>query len=252
MRKWLFGLCLILTACGANAAERNNTGNYLTLTGKFDEAVNAYQVALVQAPDNPVIYFNSAIALADSEQIAEAEASIQQAIERGDDKLAADSWYNLGNIYFGMEDYEQAITAYRHALLINPNHENARYNLEIANARLLKPTPTSMEMQVELTQEQVNPTETPTPNPAGETIPSPTPTPPDVLPPPGISPVWDGQDDKGEAQDKPTQKESRPRGELDIEDAKYLLKPIEASYERISTFRDNYNQQDPPKVAKDW
>lgn len=252
MRKWLFGLCFLLAACGVDAAERNNTANYLSLSGEFEDAVNAYQVALVEEPDNPIIYFNSASALAASERIEEAEATLQQAIERGDEELAADAYYNLGNIYFSLDDYEGAITAYREALLINPEHDDARYNLEIANARLLKPTPTAIEMQVELDQEQVNPTEPPTPNPAGQIEPSPTPTPPEALAPPGPSPMHEGDDEEGDEDNNPNDKEADPEGEWDVEDAEFLLEPIEASYERISTFRDNYNLQDPPEVDKDW
>lgn len=252
MRKWFFGLCFLLTACGVSAAERNNTGNYLMLSGDFENAIDSYQVALVEEPDNAIIYFNSASALAATERIEEAEATLQQAIERGDDFLAADSWYNLGNIYFSVEDYQQAIMAYRQALLLDPVHEDARYNLEIANSRLLQPTPTSIEMQTELDQEQVNPTAEPSPNPAGQTNPTPTPTPPDVLAPPGPSPVHEGDDDKGDEDNNPSDKMPRPEGEFDVEDAEFLLEPIEASYERISTFRENYNLEEAPEIDEDW
>jgi tetratricopeptide (TPR) repeat protein len=236
-----------------SAAERNNTGNYLTLSGDFEAAVNAYQVAQVEEPDNAVIYFNSASALVASDRIDEAEATLQQAIERGDNFLAADSWYNLGNIYFSLDDYEQAIIAYRQALLLNPAHGDARYNLEIANSRLLQPTPISIEMQTELDQEQVNPTVPPTPNPAGQLEPTPTPTPPDALAPPGPSPEHEGDDDKGDEDNNDTNDQMpRPEGEMDVEDAEFLLEPIEASYERISTFRENYNLQEAPEVDEDW
>jgi Ca-activated chloride channel family protein len=253
MRKWFFGLCFLLTACGVNVAERNNTGNYLTLSGDFDAAVNAYQVAQVQDPDNAIIYFNSAGALAASERMDEAEAALEQAIERGDELLAADAYYNLGNIYFALDDYQQAIIFYRQALLINPAHEAARYNLEIANARRLKPTPTAMEMQTELEEEPVNASETPTPNPAGEILPTPTPTPPEALPPPGETPIHEGDDDQGdESKEDSSDLAPRLEGEMDVEDAELMLEPIEASYERLSTFRDNYNLQESPEGDKDW
>ena len=47
----------------------------------------------------------------------------------------ADLYYNLGNAYFRMEEYGQAILNYHRALHLRPNFREARQNLELAESR---------------------------------------------------------------------------------------------------------------------
>lgn len=243
---------LLLSACGVNPAERNNRGNHLTENGEYEDAVAAFQIAQVAEPDNEIIYFNSAIALAGADRVSDAEQTLQLVIQNGDDSLIADAWYNLGNIYFEVGNYESAISAYREALLINPNHDNARFNLELANLQEIPLSPTPIEMQSEIEEQNVNPEATPTPNPAGQLLPTPTPTPRDVIPPPGPSPENIGDDESGEISPNPSTPNPRNDGDMDVEDAAELLEPIEANQERISTFRENYNETGEQGSGRDW
>ena len=41
-------------------------------------------------------------------------------------------WHNIGNCYLQKKDFEQAITAYKKALKLNPKDEDTRYNLAYA------------------------------------------------------------------------------------------------------------------------
>lgn len=243
---------LILAGCGVDPAERNNAGNRLVADGNFDDAILAYQAAQVADPDNDLYYFNVANALTGAERIAEAENALQLVIEGGDETLIADAWYNLGNIKFDAGMIDEAIIAYREALLLDPSHDDARYNLELANSLEIPPTPTAIEMQSELNEENVDEQATPTPNPAGQVFPTPTPTPFEVIPPPGPSPENIGEEESGEESDNPSTPDPVPEGEMDVEDAEDMLEPIEANQERISTFRDNYNETGREPTDKDW
>ena len=51
------------------------------------------------------------------------------------DGVSADLYYNLGNTYFKLNDVAHAIIYYRRALKLNPNHADAKYNLEFARSR---------------------------------------------------------------------------------------------------------------------
>jgi len=42
------------------------------------------------------------------------------------------TWHNIGNCYLQKKDYDQAITAYKKALKLNPKDEETRYNLAYA------------------------------------------------------------------------------------------------------------------------
>ncbi len=48
------------------------------------------------------------------------------------DSIAAMSYYNLGNSMFKANDYESAIEAYKRSLLMDPDDEDAKFNLELA------------------------------------------------------------------------------------------------------------------------
>ncbi|MEL6307424.1 MAG: tetratricopeptide repeat protein, partial [Chloroflexota bacterium] len=121
----------LLVGCGIDPAERNNTGNRLLASSDYDEAVLAYQAAQVAEPDNETIYFNSAQALANADRLNEAEAALQLVINGDDPELIADAWYNLGNMYYEVENFDSAKAAYQEALRTDPTHDDARYNLEV-------------------------------------------------------------------------------------------------------------------------
>ena len=53
-------------------------------------------------------------------------------------EIEADSYYNLGNTMMAQEKYAEAFEAYKNSLKINPNDEDARYNLEYARWKLIQ------------------------------------------------------------------------------------------------------------------
>ncbi len=253
-RLWLFLLAGIFSGCAASAAEYNNNAIAEAERGEFDSALRSYQAAQVLEPENALLYFNASGAYASAERVEEAQSALQQAIQRGDDELAAAAYYNLGNLVLEAGDSEQAILYYQQALLLNPNLDEARYNLEYALGFRISPTPTPMEMQTNLDEGAADTEATPTPNPGGQVEPSPTPTPPDTLPDPGPSPMFEGEDDEGN-EDTPEdeeQTEEEKDGDLDVETASEILEPVDANQERISTFRENYNVNPTPEGARDW
>jgi tetratricopeptide (TPR) repeat protein len=142
--RWNYGLwlllCLFMTACAVNSAERNNAGKSAYDAGEYDESLKAYQVAQVTAPDSPIPYYNAALTLAQMGRLNDAVVTLEQSLKTADSELTAKAYYNLGNIYFQMGLYDQAVQAYQQTLLLRPNDENARYNLELALSRLIPPS----------------------------------------------------------------------------------------------------------------
>ena len=45
-------------------------------------------------------------------------------------------YFNLGNAYFKLTDYPNAILNYERALKLNPNDEDIRFNISLANSRI--------------------------------------------------------------------------------------------------------------------
>ena len=61
----------------------------------------------------------------------------QAASLSNDPKVKSDAYYNLGNTYMNMQEFEKGVEAYKNALRNNPNDEDSKYNLSVAN-RLVK------------------------------------------------------------------------------------------------------------------
>lgn len=61
---------------------------------------------------------------------------IFQSLYKSGAETKEQSIYNSGNIYFSQQDYPNSIEQYKKALRINPNNDNARHNLRVAQLRL--------------------------------------------------------------------------------------------------------------------
>jgi len=142
---WALGIALVCVfGCDVNPAERNNTGNALYEQGQYDGALAAYQAAQVISPDSPEAYYNAASVYGQIGEYDKAIAALQQALKTADVELKTRAYFNLGNIYFQMQRFDEAVDAYQQTLLLNPNDDDARHNLELAIKRLVVPTPMSV------------------------------------------------------------------------------------------------------------
>jgi tetratricopeptide (TPR) repeat protein len=229
---WIL-LLLGISACTANPAEYNTTGNRYYDEKRFDEALKVYQMAQVTSPDIPQPYFNAANALTQMGELEQALAALNQALKTADSELKAKSYYNLGNIYFQMNLYDQAVESYQHALLYDPTDNDARYNLELALNKLIPPSATPL-------PDPQNPDAqaTPTSNLGDENLQTPTPVPQD-------SP---SQASTGESNGNTS---SVSEGVMSLEDASRLLDSIQQDQ---ATLHDESQTQtnDLAKPEKDW
>ena len=72
----------------------------------------------------------------------------QAASLSNDPKVKSDAYYNLGNTYMNMQEFEKGVEAYKNALRNNPNDEDSKYNLSVAN-RLVKQQQQQQQQQQE-------------------------------------------------------------------------------------------------------
>ena len=125
-------------------------GNALYKEAKYKEAQNLYQEALKENASSSEARYN--LGLSQIRQVANIEdfksgsnklieeakrnfASVAS-LAKTKPGLAAKANYNLGNIEFNSEQFQKAIDYYKQALRIDPNDNNARENLRIAQLKL--------------------------------------------------------------------------------------------------------------------
>ena len=114
-----------------NARERTATGIEILETDQKREAIQAFESAARLDSDNPTLRFNagSAHLVAGTDGALE---HLERAAEFAPDELRAPANYNLGNARLGADDTAGAIAAFEQALRHSPDHQDAKFNLELA------------------------------------------------------------------------------------------------------------------------
>lgn len=144
----VIAVCLAGCITPADAASPETLiqkGNTLFASGKYDDAIAAYDEAAADDPESPVIYFNKGAALYQKEEYTAArEAFGKAAVKTKDPVLEAKSKFNLGLCFFRegerqkdtdlqktMEFYQSSIASFQEALTITPEFKEAAENIEM-------------------------------------------------------------------------------------------------------------------------
>lgn len=96
----------------------------------YDQALQAFIDRQVERPDDPALALNVGSAHYQMKNYAEAEKAFSTAALAGDEALRAKAVYGLGNCAFRQGRLEEAVEHYKATLEINPDDEDAKYNLE--------------------------------------------------------------------------------------------------------------------------
>lgn len=132
--------------------ERNHIrkGNKLYEEGKFKDALKQYQDALEENPSSVVGRYNMGLSEirigsnpndtseAAKRILASGLKNMEQVANLGGKRpdLASKANYNLGNVAFNSEDFQKAVEYYKKSLRLNPEDDNARRNLRIAQLKI--------------------------------------------------------------------------------------------------------------------
>jgi len=122
-------------------------GNKLYEKKRYAEAEVEYRKALQANPASEKAQFNLATALMrqgsvtsqendDKNPMKQAEGILTNLAKNAQDKqLRGKACYDLGNIAYGRQQYDQAVEFYKHALRCNPDDDQARDNLRLAQLK---------------------------------------------------------------------------------------------------------------------
>jgi Ca-activated chloride channel homolog len=129
-------LLLAPLLCGFDLFRSSNTnveeGNAKLGAGKLKEALEYYEKAAKELPDEPGVHYNLGIALHQLGQFDRARQELLKGTAAADPVLKERSFYNLGNVLLEQKKYKEAVAAYTRALQLSPSHHAAKWNLELA------------------------------------------------------------------------------------------------------------------------
>lgn len=134
------GLVLLFLSAAAQAGLRHiSEGNEAYSTGQFQLAELHYRKALEEDAANVTAQYNLANALHQQKKYKEAITLLKDVQENAANKnIRSAAYYNAGVAYSRQKDLEGSIEAYKNALRLNPDDEQARENLQKALLELKK------------------------------------------------------------------------------------------------------------------
>ncbi len=132
-------LSSVLTATAQSDEKAIRKGNRSYRSSKYDQAIEKYRAALEIRPNNVKAQFNLGDAYYAKQSYDTAYAEFQKVVEMSPDaKLKSDAVFNMGNCLLARDKYYDAFNIYKVSLKLNPENENALYNLEYCRAHLVK------------------------------------------------------------------------------------------------------------------
>lgn len=164
MKRWtvllLTGLFAGCSVCHAQKEGAHvKAGNRQYEKERYQEAEIEYRRGLGKNANSFESQFNLGNALYKQnkyQEAAEAYLKASEKIQHGNTEAKekiANSFYNLGNALYRQRDYKNSIAAYQNALRLNPQDDEARFNLALAKKHMKQ---SSSQQQKQQKQQQQN------------------------------------------------------------------------------------------------
>ena len=121
---------------GDSLASKNSEGNKLYREGKVSEALSKWRDAQIENPDSDKLHYNIGNGLHDQKKYKDAFKEYGKSMDSKDSELKSKAYYNMGNTRYRMGKLQEAIGDYEKCLEINPQDEDAKYNIEFIKKKL--------------------------------------------------------------------------------------------------------------------
>ncbi|MEK6645173.1 MAG: VWA domain-containing protein [Candidatus Firestonebacteria bacterium] len=132
-------LCLILffsSQSYASLAGKTKQGNKYYKHKQYDKALEKYRDAQISSPESPVLHFNIGNSNYKKEMYEQALPEFEKATYSKDIKIQAKTYYNAGNCLYKQNKLPESIQYYKKALELDPNDEDAKYNIEFVQKKI--------------------------------------------------------------------------------------------------------------------
>ena len=151
-------------AHGETLRAKIHEGNVLYDQGLYDKALEAYNDAQVDAPDSAELHFNIGNVKYREENYENTIDTYQKSFKTKDIKLEANAYYNTGNAKYRAGEktsdialWREAMGYYKRAIELDPDDEDAKFNLELVEQKIkeaLSKQPEEQQQQEKQQKEQ--------------------------------------------------------------------------------------------------
>ena len=122
--------------------------------GLYEQALSGFVDLQVERPDDPEVALNLGSVHYQMRNYEEADRAFFGATLSTDDSLKAQAFYNLGNSAFRQGRLEEAVELYKAALEIDPDDEDAKFNLEFVRDEIRRRHEEAQKRKQEQQQQQ--------------------------------------------------------------------------------------------------
>lgn len=142
MRVALLVAALLVSVPSASSWAQDERGNRAYRRSDYEESVVRYRNALERGGATPRVHYNLGTALLQLGEGEDAREELAKGLRTQDPELRVRSFYNLGNAIAepgsqaSASELRQAVEAYRRALLLDPDRQDAKWNLELTLRRI--------------------------------------------------------------------------------------------------------------------
>jgi len=133
---FLFYMSMLGWAWGDSLASKNSEGNKLYKEGRLDEALSKWRDAQIESPDSDALHYNIGSGLHEQKKYEDAFKEYEKSLNSKDSELQRKAYYNTGNTHYRMGKLLEAIEDYKKCLDIDPNDEDAKYNIEFVRKKI--------------------------------------------------------------------------------------------------------------------
>jgi Ca-activated chloride channel family protein len=122
--------------------------------GIYDQALSGFVDQQVERPDDPAVALNLGSVHYQMRNFEEADRAFFEAALSTDESLREQALYNLGNSAFRQGRLEEAVELYKAALEIDPDDEDAKFNLEFVRDEIRRRHEEAQKRQEEQQQQR--------------------------------------------------------------------------------------------------
>ncbi|MBM3329059.1 MAG: tetratricopeptide repeat protein [Calditrichaeota bacterium] len=212
---------------------------------EFDKALAEFMAALDKDPSRPEIRYDLGTALYKLQQFPQAAEALSKAASSSDPKLAGNAWFNIGNALLGEQKFDEAVAAYKQALKLNHQDEDAKHNLEMALQMKQM-----MQQQMQARSDSTGQKKDQQQNQQKSQLQQDKQSQEEEQQEP--QQAMNGADSTGQNEDEPQPEQMAERGPMSREEARKLLQALENEEQEAQKEKLKRQSGEPARPEKDW